>query len=79
MVTLLDTEMKANAILKSSLSKQPLKRGTHGYEGAIIMTYTTGSTAAHPNALSGLEHSVDTVHDAWRQLRELQGERDVSD
>lgn len=66
-VTLLDIEMKANVILKSSLSKQPLElpgRGTHGDEGAIIMTYTTGSTAAHPNALSSLEHSVDTVHDA---------------
>ena len=47
--------------------------------GATTMTYTTGSTTAHPDALSGLEHTVDTVHDGWKQLSELQGERDMSD
>lgn len=30
-------------------------RGTHGdNEAATVMTYTTGSTTSHPNALGGL-------------------------
>jgi hypothetical protein len=38
------------------MQAQELKRrGTHGdTEAATIMTYTTGSTASHANALSGL-------------------------
>lgn len=54
--------------------------GTYGDNVATTeTTYTTGGTAAHSDALSGLEHSVDTVHDDWKELSELQGERDVSD